>query len=165
MVAIHPGLGEPAPPVELTTEALQARWSCASSLETFIKSKCAAEDSRSEVGFQVCLDCGCPRLQLTFTAWEVVFGRRRFSISRNVLQHDWTNKTFIAISLTRRIGIYEWHRILKQGIIKWNALTYRAVRKRQTNAKCPKGWEHGLSNQQNVSHNIYKRKKWLALWA
>ncbi len=40
-VSIHPGRVEPALPIELTTyrkEALQARWSCASSLETFARS-------------------------------------------------------------------------------------------------------------------------------
>ncbi len=67
---IQPERVEPAAPVE----ALQAWQSCASSPETFTKSECAAEDSRSEVGLRACIDRGCPRLQFACAAYEVVLG-------------------------------------------------------------------------------------------
>ncbi len=67
-VGIHKGRVKLASPIESTTsrtEALQARWSCASSLETFTQFffyRVLPKTCRK--GHQVCLDCGCSRLQL-----------------------------------------------------------------------------------------------------
>ncbi len=66
-VGIHPEWVEPVSPIELTTsrtEALQAGRSCARDLRPILSLSCVVEDSRSGEGFQVCLDRGCPYLQL-----------------------------------------------------------------------------------------------------
>ncbi len=65
---IHPGRVEPASCMELTTSwivASQARRSCASSLVMLAQSFL---HHGPESGLQVCLDRGCPRLQLAFSS-------------------------------------------------------------------------------------------------
>ncbi len=63
-IGIYPGWVEPASAIELTTSrivAFQARRSCATSNEMFAQ---PFLHHGLERGLQVCLDCGCPRLQL-----------------------------------------------------------------------------------------------------
>ncbi len=66
---IHLGRVEQASPIKLTTsqiDAREVRRSCANSLDfcPVLSPLCVTEGSRSGEGLQVCLDRGCPRLQL-----------------------------------------------------------------------------------------------------
>ncbi len=114
-IGIHFGWIEPASPIELTVsrkEVLHARRSCARSLKTSTKSNCAAEDSWSERGFEVCLDRGCPRLQLgpSSPAPRTRWCWKKQALYQSERLAAWLNQG--SISCTSSIGRLVRHRLL-----------------------------------------------------
>ncbi len=68
---------------------------------------CVAEDSRSREGFHVCLDYGCPRLQLASSSSAPHASRcGKEKVLRGVLQHDQTSGAFFA----RTVPVYFYGR-------------------------------------------------------